>query len=74
MDKDKTKAELVLEIGDVRTSVSWTYEDVTLEDLYEGFRGMLVAHTFMPSQIDNFIMGIAEEINDKTDDNMKLTE
>ena len=59
--KDKTK--LILEIGDNIASWETDHFDVSLDELYSAFEGLLVTHTFPYDSIETFNKERAEELN-----------
>ena len=58
------KTKIILQIGD--TIVTWEndYTDNTLEDLYNAFEGLLVAHTYSQDSIRRFLVEKGEELNE----------
>lgn len=60
----ENKTKITLQIRD--TIVSWenSYIDNNLEDLYNAFEGLLVAHTFSQEQIRRFLVEKGKELNE----------
>ena len=60
----ESKTKITLQIMD--TVVSWenSYIDNTLEDLYNAFEGLLVAHTYSQDSIRRFLIEKGEELNE----------
>lgn len=57
------KAKLSLVIDKVEVSVTFDYIDVTIDELFNAFKGVLIAHTFAENQIKNCIKELNKELN-----------
>lgn len=60
----KNKTKLTLEIGDNTVSWETDHYDVTLEELFNAFEGLLVTHTYTQESVRNFIIDKSEELTE----------
>lgn len=58
------KTKLSLEVGDYKVSSSWDRIDVSIDEIIEALRGMLVAHTYSNEAVNNSIIELGRELEE----------
>lgn len=54
--------ELKLKIHNVELSIKTDHDDITIDEMYQYFESILIGATYMPVQIENYILDKADEI------------
>jgi hypothetical protein len=60
----EVKSKLILESEWDTSSVEFKNVDVSLEQYFNAFKGILIQQTWSESQINEYILELAEEIRD----------
>lgn len=55
--------ELTLKMHDVTISIKRDSDELTIQEMYELFNAALIGVSFLPVQIDNYIIERAEELD-----------
>ena len=59
------KTVLLLSINGIEAKASFNYTDVTLEDLFNAFRGLLIVQTFPENLINNYMIELVSDLKEK---------
>lgn len=57
------KVKLSLVMDKIETSVTFDYIDVTIDELFSAFKGILITQAFTENQINNCIAELNSEFN-----------
>lgn len=60
--------QIKLESHGITVTVSSQYNDVTISEWFEAFRTCLIGISFVPEQIDNYIIEKANELEEESED------
>lgn len=58
---EKNLTRMTLEIADAKTSWEVPYNDCNMEDLLNGFTGMLISHTWLPITVYKEMVRFAQD-------------
>jgi hypothetical protein len=61
--------ELSLKMHETRMIIEQQYDDITIDEMFNMFNALLISATFTQTQIDNYIIDKAGELNEEEDFN-----
>jgi hypothetical protein len=56
--------ELSLKMHETRMTIEQQYDDITIDEMFNYFNSLLISATFSQTQIDNYIIEKAEELQE----------
>lgn len=60
----ENKVVLSLIVDGTEAAVTFNYSEVTIDELFVAFKGILISHTFTENQIKNYIEELNKEYNE----------
>ena len=65
--------ELSLKMHETRMIIEQQYDDITIDEMFNMFNALLISATFTQTQIDNYIIDKANELNEDIEEDLIFT-
>jgi len=60
--------ELSLKMHETRMTIEETYDDITIDEMFNHYFALLISATFSQTQIDNYIIDKENELKEEEED------
>jgi hypothetical protein len=65
--------ELSLKMHETRMIIEQQYDDIIIDEMFNMFNALLISATFTQTQIDNYIIDKANELNEDIEEDLIFT-